>query len=60
MSSDIIREVQMKLSIQDKVKMEEILYDVSSTLAFSSFAEKLLFEAAFRKGFVAHHLEKIK
>jgi hypothetical protein len=56
---EVFNEAYNTLSEEETNYMYDIIREASAIVVFASYAERLLFEAAMKKGFLATKLEKI-
>lgn len=61
LSECLFDELKSQMTQTECMRMHEILKEAANILKFNSYAERLLFEAAFIKGFLAsdRNLEKL-
>jgi hypothetical protein len=57
---DILLQVKSHMSNEDKVEMEVKLYELASTKKFASYEARLVFEDAFRSGYLATRAKRVK
>lgn len=59
LSEEVFTEAYSRMSEEEFEYMESIIREASAIVKFRDYSDRLLFEAAMRKGFLSHNLERV-
>lgn len=59
LNDDVLTEARKRITAEEELDMEVKLRELSATKKFSSYDSRLIFEDAFRSGYLATRTQKI-